>query len=348
MLSVKWLFIILLSGLLFSCKKDTEIKNNSSSGPVDQYSFYVPEGWPDPVYKFDGNPVSYDGFMLGRYLFYENMLSLDSTISCGSCHQQNFAFTNGPSHKVSHGVNNLFGKRNAPALFNLNWNVKLMWDGSVNNLENQPIAVIQNPLEFAININTAVDRLAASPKYKTLFSKVYGDTVINSQRMLKGLAQFLGMLMTYNSKYDKVKRGEEHFTASENSGYAIFKANCAICHTEPLFSDFTFRNKGLPVSFQLDSGRYAITGNSLDMFRFKVPSLRNLAFTAPYMHDGRYNTLDEVFTFFTSGVANTPNLDPFMAISHNLSEQERGDLLNFLATLNDYSFVTDPRFKEIH
>jgi len=340
--------LLLVVAFLCFCHKDPEVKLNLGDSYSEVYAPVVPAGWPEPVYKFQDNPVTYDGFMLGRHLFYEPMLSLDSTISCGSCHQQLFGFSNGPGHKVSHGVNNLLGERNAPALFNLNWNVQLMWDGGVNNLENQPVAVITNPVEFAITINTAVDRIAASSKYKNLFKNAYGDTVVNSQRMLKAFAQFMGLMVSYNSKYDKVKRGEDNFTPSENSGYTVFKIKCAACHPEPMFSDYSFRNKGLPLNSHLDSGRYEITKNSLDMFKFKVPSLRNLGFSSPYMHDGRFNTLDEVLTFFTNGVANTQNLDPFMALPHSISQSEKTDLLNFLATLNDYSFISDSRFKEIH
>ena len=315
---------------------------------VDQYAPVIPEGWPQPAYNFSGNPVTYDGFTLGRYLFYETVLSDDTTTSCGTCHQPVFGFTNGPSHILSHGVHDLLGKRNAPALFNLTWSPKLMWDGAVNNLENQPLAPLSNPVELNINISKAVMRLATMQKYKDLFKKAYGDTVVNSQRILKAFAQFMGLLVSYQSKYDKVKKGEDSFTASENNGYAVFKTNCAHCHSEPLFSDYTLRNKGLPLNAYKDSGQYLITANPLDIYKFKVPSLRNLGFTSPYMHDGRFSTIEDVLTFFTTGVANTQNLDPFMAQPHPISTQEKSDLITFLNTLNDYKFVSDERFKEIH
>jgi cytochrome c peroxidase len=276
------------------------------------------------------------------------MLSLDTSIACGSCHQQVFAFTNGPSHNVSHGVHDLLGKRNSPALFNLTWMPKMMWDGGVSNIENQPIAPIENPVEFNMNLAEAVKRIASSPKYQALCKKAYGDTIINSQRILKSLAQFLGLLVSYNSKYDKVKRGEAAFGDAENAGYSIFKNKCNACHTEPLFTDHSFRNKGLPPNAYQDSGRYRITLSSLDIYRFKVPSLRNLNYTAPYMHDGRFQTLDDVFDFYVSGIANTVNLDPYLTQGHTLSTQERSNLLAFLATLNDSAFVKDPRFREIH
>lgn len=330
------------------CTKDAEIHPQTSTSSTDNYSPVIPAGWPQPVYTFSTNPMTFDGFTLGRHLFYEPMLSQDTSISCGNCHLQNFAFTNGPGHPVSHGVHDLLGKRNAPALFNLNWSGKLMWDGGVNNLEVQALAPISNPLEFNTSISIVVNRIAASSKYKALFKKAFGDTVVDSQRILKAFAQFMGLMVSYNSKYDKVKRNEDNFTVSESHGYNVFLSKCAVCHNEPLFTDFAFKNKGLAPNAYQDSGRYRITGNPSDIYKFKTPSLRNLAFTAPYMHDGRFSTLDDVLTFFTSGVSPTINLDPFMATPHTITAQEKTDLLSFLNTLNDYVFVNDPRFKEIH
>lgn len=334
--------------LLSACRKDPEIPGPGTQA-VNSYAPVIPQGWPQPVYNFESNTVTYDGFMLGRHLFYEPLLSQDTTISCGSCHLQVYAFSNGPGHPVSHGVHSLLGTRNSPALFNLNWNTKLMWDGAVNNLENQPIAPISNAIEMNLGIANAVFRIANTQKYKDLAKKAYGDTMINSQRMLKAMAQFMGLLVSYNSRYDQVKKGQATFSTSENNGYTVYKAKCSYCHTEPLFSDYEFRNKGLPINFYQDSGRYRITQLSSDIFKFKTPSLRNLAFTAPYMHDGRFTTIDDVLTFFTSGVVTTlPNIDPYMTQPHSITAQEKNDLLSFLATLNDYTFVNDERFKEIH
>ncbi len=340
--------IISLSLLFVSCKKDPEIINPATIGSENSYEPVVPAGWPNPVYDFTGNTVTYDGFTLGRYLFYEPMLSLDSTISCGSCHMQVFGFTNGPSHATSHGVNGLLGKRNSPALFNLTWHTKIMWDGGVNNLENQPIGPIQNPIEMNLSLSNALLRIAASSKYKTLFKNAYGDTVVTSQRFLKSFAQFMGLMVSYNSKYDKVKNGKETFTAAENNGYTVFKNKCASCHNEPLFSDYSFRNNGLPINSYQDSGRYKITLDANDIFRFKTPSLRNLGFTSPYMHDGRFSSLTQVLNHYETGVSPTINLDPLLSGGIALSPQEKSDLLSFLATLNDYSLFNDSRFKEIH
>lgn len=343
-----FIFSLLVFTAMISCKKDPEIIDPALISGENNYAPVVPAGWPNPVYDFTGNTVTYDAFTLGRHLFYEPMLSEDTTVSCGSCHMQTFGFSNGPSHATSHGVHSLLGKRNSPAMFNLTWQTKIMWDGSVNNLENQPIGPIQNPIEMNLSFNDALLRVAASPKYKTLFKNAYGDTVVTSQRFLKSFAQFMGLMVSYNSKYDKVKNGEETFSATENNGYTVFKNNCASCHSEPLFSDYSFRNNGLPVNSFQDSGRYKITLVSSDMFKFKTPSLRNLGLTAPYMHDGRFSTLSQVLNHYESGISSTPNLDPLLSGGILLTAQEKNDLLSFLATLNDYTFMNDARFKEIH
>jgi cytochrome c peroxidase len=340
-------FIIIAFALLVlsSCRKDPEIIRPQSP---DLYAPVIPEGWPAPVYNFAGNDVTFEKFTLGRHLFYEPMLSEDSTISCGSCHQQIFGFSNGPGHAVSHGVDGLTGKRNSPVIFNINWHNKIMWDGSVQNIENQPLGPIQNPIEMNLPINDALNRVAASSKYKKLFKAAYGDTIVTTQRFLKSFAQFMGLMVSYNSKYDKVKNGKDNFTAAESSGYAIYKAKCASCHAEPLFSDYTFKNNGLPPNLYQDSGRYNITFNPFEMFCFKVPSLRNLGFSSPYMHDGRFTSLTQVLNHYKSGISNTPNLDPQLSGGISLSAQEMNDLLAFLSALNDYEFVSDARFKEIH
>ena len=344
----KGLAIICVLFLIFSCKKDPEIFNPDLDTNENNYSPVVPAGWPSPVYDFTGNSVTYDGFTLGRHLFYEPMLSLDTTISCGSCHLQTFGFSNGPSHPVSHGVNDLLGKRNSPALFNLTWQTKIMWDGGVNNLENQPVGPIQNPVEMNLPFNDALTRVAASAKYKSLFKNAFGDTVVTSARFLKAFAQFMGLMVSYNSKYDKVKNGKEAFTSSEADGYTVFKNKCASCHSEPLFSDYAFRNNGLAVNAYQDSGRYRITNDPSDIYKFKTPSLRNLGFSAPYMHDGRFASLGQVMNHYRNGVSNMLNLDPLLSGGISLTAQEEIDLLSFLATLNDYTFRDDPRFKEIH
>jgi cytochrome c peroxidase len=338
--------IFLLSLIIgFSCSVDPEIKPQL---PVDNIRQVVPEGWPNPVYTFANNPLSENGFELGRALFYEEMLSRDNTISCGSCHQQFVAFAHA-DHNLSHGIDGLFGIRNAPGLFNLNWNPSFMWDGGVNHIEIQPFAPINNPVEMDGNLNDIIVKLNNSNKYKQLFKNAFGDDSINTQRIFYAITQFQGMLYSYNSKYDYYKRGEAggEMNAQELRGYNLFQQKCSSCHKEPLFTDYAFRNNGLSVNaiFQ-DTGRAHITGVASDRFKFKTPSLRNIALTAPYMHDGRFNTLDEVLEHYNSGIVNYGTLDANLQGGIILSLQERADLKAFLNTLTDYKFLSDQRFRD--
>ncbi len=338
----KILSILFVSLIAFSCSVDPEIK------PViteDEIKEVVPEGWPTPVYNFSGNPLTADGFTLGRYLFYDPILSSDNTISCGSCHQQFSAFANA-GHDISHGVNGLLGTRNTPAIQNVNWLPAFMHDGGINHIEVMPLGPITNPVEMNETMANVVAKLSASGKYKQLFTKAYGDDMVNSQRIFKAIAQFMGTMYSYNSKYDKVKAGDESFTAQEQAGYTLFIQKCASCHKEPLFSDFDYRNNGL-VAY-VDSGRAHITGNAADRFKFKTPSLRNIEKTAPYMHDGRFYTLDQCLNHYISGIVSSPTLDPTLVGGISLSTQDKSDIIAFLKTLTDTKFLTDPRYSEIH
>jgi cytochrome c peroxidase len=338
------LYIIGISVFIISCSVDPEIK---PLVPVDDVKEIIPQGWPIPFYKFSDNPITTDKFILGRSLFYETMLSSDNTISCGSCHQQFVAFANA-DHDLSHGVNGVFGNRNSPALQNLNWNTSFMHDGGINHIEVQPAAPITNPVEMNESLSNVVSKLSGSGKYRELFKKAYGDETINTQRMFKSMAVFMATMYSFNSKYDKVKRGEDTFESSEQAGYDIFVQKCASCHKEPLFSDFEFRNNGLPVNYALkDSGRMHITRNLADLYKFKTPSLRNIEKTGPYMHDGRLSSLGQVLEHYNSGIVISNTLDPILQSgSIPLTLQEKADLLAFLRTLTDQTFLTDKRFAD--
>ena len=308
----------------------------------------IPEGWPVPHYNFDAdNPLSPAGFELGRTLFYDRRLSRNSTISCGSCHQQFAAFSH-LDHPMSHGIDNKMGKRNTPPLFNLIWQPSFFWDGSVNHIEVQPISPMQNPVEMDEKLENVINKLKGDTIYKRMYKEAYGDTVVNSQRTLKALAQFMGMMVSSNSKYDKYIRKEPggEMTSNELNGLQVFRDNCATCHKEPLFTDFSFRNNGLMPRYNgLDSGRATITRKSEDMYKFKVPSLRNLKYTWPYMHDGRFTELPQVISHYMSAKFNSPTLDPSVR-GFFFTPQQQDDLIAFLNTLNDTAFVKDPRFKD--
>lgn len=327
-----------------ACKPDPSFEPTVEA----PFEFAIPQGWPTPFYNYSNNPLSKQGFELGRKLFYDARLSKDNTVSCGSCHQQFSAFAQ-IDHPVSHGVNDLVGNRNSPPLFNLNWHTSFFWDGGVNHIENQPIAPIQNPVEMDETMANVVTKLQADATYRSMFKAAFGDESVTSQRIAKAFAQFMGMMVSSNAKYDKYKRGESGgaFTQQELDGYDVYKQNCAACHTEPLFTDFSYRNNGLPQTSVNDSGRAHITLSIADLYKFKVPSLRNLKYTWPYMHDGRFNNIDQVLSHYASGILQSPTLDARLATGIQLTDKQKEDLKAFLNTLNDEVFVANTMFQEV-
>ncbi len=303
----------------------------------------IPKGWPKPNYDFSKNSLTEEGFQLGRQLFYDPILSRDNTISCQSCHLQQTGFTH-VDHQLSHGIEGKIGTRNAMVLINLAWNKNFMWDGGVNNIEMQAINPITSPFEMDETLENVVAKLQNSSKYRTLFSKAFGDEKVTSQRLLKALAQFTVMLKSSNSKYDKVMRKEAVYNEREQRGYDLFKVNCASCHKEPLFSNDKFEKNGLAIDTTLnDLGRIKITDKKEDYLRFKVPTLRNVQYTFPYMHDGRFKTLTEVVKHYNS-LGNDKSLPKELAKPMQLSDNDRVDLVLFLTTLTDKEFLFDKRF----
>ena len=330
--------------VFFSCKVDPKIEEPLVAKRLEEV---IPKGWPQPVYTFSKNVLSDSTFVLGRALFYDFFLIKDNTISCGSCHQNFVAFAHA-EHRVSHGINELEGTRNTPAIFNVTWHPYFMHDGGINHIEVQPLGPITNPIEMAENIGNVVTKLQSTNKYKQLFKGAFGTDSVTTQRMFRAMAQFMGMMYSYNSKYDYYKRGENQvqFNDAELRGYNLFIAKCNACHKEPLFSDFQFRNNGLAVnSVYNDVGRAHITRLATDTFKFKTPSLRNVTKTGPYMHDGRYTTLEQCLDHYTNGVKNFVNLDPLLSPNGlQLSAQEKQDIIAFLNTLTDFQFINDKRF----
>ncbi len=306
--------------------------------------FIVPKGWPQPVYDFSKNPLTQEGFALGRKLFYDASLSKDSTFSCASCHQQFGAF-NTYDHPLSHGFNNSLTTRNAPGLFNLAWQKELMWDGGINHLDLQMLAPLTASNEMAETIESVINKLKKDKEYRKLFKAAFGDETISTQRLGKAMSQFLLQLVSANSKYDKVMRGEASFILPEQLGYDIFKKKCVSCHTEPLFTDFSYRNTGMPLDPYLkDVGRMKITGNPEDSLKFKVPSLRNVAMTFPYGHDGRFFSLMSIFEHYRKNMIVGSHTDSLIRNRIVLSNFEIGQVTAFLYTLTDSTFLKDPRF----
>lgn len=303
----------------------------------------IPYGFPKPVYDFKDNPVSPEGFMLGRKLFNDPILSKDSSISCAFCHQRFAAFAH-TDHTLSHGINGLIGKRNVPALQNLIWQKSFMWDGGVNHLEVQPLAPISNPVEMNENLNRLIQKLQNNPDYVASFKATFNDTVITSQKMLKALAQYMALFISANSRYDKYIQGENIFSEQEVRGLRLFRIHCENCHPEPLFTDYSFRNIGLqPDTALKDSGRMVITGMDSDYMKFKVPGLRNVEVTNPYMHDGRFRNLQQVLNHYANGNFFTSNFDPSIKSNVGLTDEEKADIIAFLKTLTDKDFVYNDR-----
>ncbi|CAN1493716.1 MauG Cytochrome c peroxidase [Flavobacteriaceae bacterium] len=303
----------------------------------------IPKGWPKPHYDFSKNPLTEEGFQLGRQLFYDPILSRDNTISCASCHLQATGFTH-VDHELSHGIDGKIGTRNSMTLMNLAWSKSFMWDGGVNHLDVQPLNPITSPIEMDETLANVVSKLQKSEKYQALFLAAFGDTNITGQRVLKALSQFELLLISSNSKYDKVMRKEAVFTDQEQNGYKLFKTNCASCHNEPLFTSEKLERNGLPLDTTLnDIGRQKITGNAKDYMLFKVPTLRNIQFTFPYMHDGRHKKLSDVIKHYNS-LGNDKKLPKQLQKPMHLSDNERVDLVAFLHTLTDNEFLFDNRF----
>lgn len=307
----------------------------------------IPKGWPKPRYDVSKNPITEKGFELGRKLFFDPLLSKDSTVSCASCHLQFTGYTH-TDHAVSHGIYGRKGTRNTLALSNLAWSENFLWDGGVNNIEVQPLSPIENPAEMDNTLANVVKRLNGSADYRKLFDRAFPkhDT-ITGQQVLKALTQFMLSLQSYNSKYDKVMRKEPGaaFTAYEAQGLAVFRQHCASCHSEPLFTNNGFENNGLPTDTALnDTGRMKITGRSDDSLKFKVPSLRNVEVSYPYMHDGRYKSLQMVLFHYTGNISKSKTLAPQLAKPLDISEKEKGTLVAFLKTLTDETFLRNPNF----
>lgn len=333
----------LAGGLCLSgCGKD------DASPAQDPYTFVQPDNFPQAVYTFGNNPVTQDGFELGRMLFYDPILSADSTISCSNCHQQVRSFSD-PVHRFSKGVGDVSGFRNAPAIQNMAFQEHFFWDGGVNHLDFVPINAITSELEMQETLADVVLKLQRSTHYPARFAKAFGSTEITSQKMLYALSQFMNMMVSANSRYDKYIRGEkEQLTADELEGMQIFQSKCASCHSTDLFTDGSFRNNGLDATFEADSGRERITEYAADRGRFKVPSLRNAEVTYPYMHDGRFKTLENVLDHYRSAVKESETLDPLLRQSNQLgiviTDDEKNKIISFIKTLTDRDFIQDKRF----
>ncbi|MCB0550281.1 MAG: hypothetical protein KDD19_22115 [Phaeodactylibacter sp.] len=305
----------------------------------------------------EDNPMTVAGVELGRRLFYDPILSADSSRACASCHLPERAFTDGKAIAV--GINERPGRRNAQSLANAAYQHKgLFWDGRSATLEEQALIPVEDPNEMGHDWAAVEQSLRRHPSYPTWFAAAFGisDTAqITRQLAAKALAQFERTLISANSKYDRVLRGEDTFSELEERGRHIFfdtseelpEGECGHCHTPPLFTDQSYMNNGLTPAPALsdfpDKGRGEATGHYYDNGRFRVPSLRNVSLTAPYMHDGRFATLDEVIGHYNQGGHPSENVDPKIRKLH-LSDTDKQALRAFLETLTDSTFVNNPGF----
>ena len=335
---------LILLGIIITLLSFKEDPNKKIT--LKDITFKNPKGFPKPIYNFDNNKISLEIFLLGKTLFYDNILSKDNSVNCGTCHQQFAAFAH-IDHKLSHGIYAKIGTRNVPALQNLIWKDSYMWDGGVNNLEVQPINPITNPIEMDETIANVLIKLKKDSTYVSLFKKAYKDTIINSERLLKSLAQFTGLLISSNSRYDKYINGKDTFSVAEKNGLKLFKSKCANCHAEPLFTDNSYRNNGVKIDTLLkDMGRGKVTGIEKDNQTFKVPSLRNIEITYPYMHDGRFKTLQQVINHYSDTTNFKTNGDLSLTKIGTLTITEKTDIISFLKTLTDRAFLYDKRFAD--
>ncbi|MFN6086287.1 MAG: cytochrome-c peroxidase [Fluviicola sp.] len=350
-----FLALILLS-LFFGCKKDT------TEYTPTPYELKKPAHFPQMQIPAD-NPMTVEGIELGRRLFYETKLSLDNTISCASCHAPENAFSD--PNQFSSGVNGTLGNRNSMALVNLGWQQNFFWDGRSLTLEQQLLEPVPNPVEMHQEWKDAIVKLKNDQYYRNQFYKAFGVQDFDSTHVSKALAQFLRTMISATSKYDVMYKFENGFalsaeeqviknsvTLQEWAGYDLFKslngADCFHCHNGALMQVQKFSNNGLDATFT-DLGRGAITGNPNDNGKFKVPTLRNIALTAPYMHDGRFQTLDEVIDHYSSGIHQSSTIDPLIEFASQggvqLDASQKQLLKAFLLTLTDEKFVTNPDFQ---
>ena len=308
----------------------------------------------NPVISIN-NPQTVEGIALGKKLFFDPILSANNTQACADCHAPENAFSD--ADRFSDGIDGILGDRNSMPLFNLAWNYdeKFFWDGKSFSLEHQAFIPVTDPIEMKSTWSHVEQKLQEHSEYPNLFNLTFGTSTIDSTLVTKAIAQFERTLISSNSKFDKFLLNETTLTSEELNGFNVFmdetKGDCFHCHgsdKNPLWTDNLFHNNGLDTTFS-DLGLGEITGDPADNGKFKSPSLRNLAFTAPYMHDGRFATLDEVINHYSEGLQNSATIDPLMKKvaqgGVQLSAQDKSNLKAFLLTLSDFDFINNPSFK---
>lgn len=314
---------------LSECKeKDPPVEQLSNLTP---YAVALPRDFPRVNLASD-NPLTVEGVALGRMLYYEKALHPQGNMSCSNCHLQDKGFSISDNQGVLPHIN-------------LAWQTSFLWNGRIE-------GTLEDAMLFEVDefFNTDLAGIKALPIYQEKYKQVFGNENITSKQTAYALAQFVASLMSSQSKFDKVEQRKEVFTASEERGRDMFfseKADCFHCHVPPLFTDYRLHNIGIDSVFEgRNQGRYAVTNNEIDLGRMKTPTLRNIEVTGPYMHDGRFKTLEEVIEHYNSGIKKTASLDPLLTKNNNqarlnLSEQDKADLKAFLLTLTDTQFLNN-------
>lgn len=335
------------------------IRRPDGGGPTP-YVLAYPAYFGHRINVPEDNPMTVEGIELGRRLFYDKRLSANNTISCGSCHQQAHAFADVRAYSL--GYDGVPTKRNAMSLTNLLWVRHFFWDGRASSLEEQAVTPMTDPHEMGQPLDSTVLKLRAAPGYPVLFAAAFGSDSITGERIVKAIAQFERVLISDRSRYDRYLQGAYQLTSAEQRGLTLFYTNndpvrgvrgagCGNCHSGPKVFNETYHNNGLD-SVPVDPGRSGVTGLDYDRGRFRVVTLRNIALTAPYMHDGRFRTLSEVLDHYSDHILPSPTLSPSLRDTLNrpvdlrLTAGEKGDLLAFLQLLTDSALIADPRYAD--
>jgi len=348
-MKLRYAFLLLFPLWSTSCKKETgDALSQAESVGRTLYAFRTPDGFPTPTLPAN-NVMTVEGVELGKKLFFDPILSGNNAMTCASCHFQEFAFTD--TARYSAGITGALGFRNSMTLFNLAWAPQFFWDGGASDLESQVLGPITSDIEMHRSMVSLVSDLNADAGYRSAFKKAFGVETIESMHVMKALAQFMRTMVSADSRYDRYLKGEASLNDQEILGMQLYsnpqKGACASCHVlGGLFTDFGYRNTGLDLNYS-DLGRGRITLQESDMGKFKTPSLRNIALTAPYMHDGRFTTLEQCVQHYNSGFQAHPNLDPVLAAlpQNRLSTGEMQAIVAFLGTLTDTTFIHNSKYQ---
>lgn len=343
-------FLIVALIFIWACNDQEELPNVSN-----EFILEVPPHF-EPIPSVASNKFSKDKIELGRSLFYDPILSGNNRISCASCHVQSKSFTDGVALS-SNGISGNQLLRHSPALINLAWMDGLFWEGGSKNLESLSLGPIDHPDEMGQSVPELVNEINNDSEYRQRFKDAFGIDEIELIHILQSIAQFQRTMISGNSRYDKYLLDREGGNLSdlELHGLTIFKENCSSCHKEPLFTDNSYHNNGIDDDWSdisneyIFTGRFRITFDSSDLGKYKTPTLRNISLTAPYMHDGRFNNLQEVLDHYSSGVKYSESLDDILikndgGIGIQLNNDEKDALLAFMETLTDYEFLRKEEF----